>query len=113
MGATSAISRARYTEDLLERAVRHGAKQYIILGAGMDTFAFRRPEIVEQLRVFEVDFPATQDFKRRRIAELGWEVPEALHFIPSTSHRRVLQTPSPAPPLLALMIMFSLTRFPK
>ncbi|MGE5380812.1 MAG: class I SAM-dependent methyltransferase, partial [Methylocystaceae bacterium] len=50
--ATNAVSRARYTEDLLEKAVGEGVKQYVILGAGMDTFAFRRPEIVEQIQVF-------------------------------------------------------------
>lgn len=80
--ATNAISRARYTEDLLQQAVCEGVKQYVILGAGMDTFAFRRPELVEQLQVIEVDHPDTQDFKRRRIAELGWVQPEQLHFIP-------------------------------
>ncbi|MHB1043431.1 MAG: class I SAM-dependent methyltransferase [Eubacteriales bacterium] len=54
----------------------------MILGAGMDTFAFRRPELVKQLQVFEVDHPATQVFKRRRLTELGWEHPAQLHFIP-------------------------------
>lgn len=76
------VSRARYTEDRLEEAVRQGAKQFVILGAGMDTFAFRCKELMERLQVFEVDHPATQDFKRRRIAELGWEVPPNLHFAP-------------------------------
>jgi methyltransferase (TIGR00027 family) len=76
------ITRARYTEDILEKAVRQGAKQYIILGAGMDTFAFRRPEMLEELEVFEVDHPATQEFKLHRLAELGWKHPAKLHFIP-------------------------------
>jgi len=82
MQATNVLSRARYTEDALERAVRQGVKQYVILGAGMDTFAFRRPELLEQLEVFEVDHPATQNFKLLRLAELGWEHPAQLHFIP-------------------------------
>lgn len=82
MQATNVLSRARYTEDALEKAVREGVKQYVILGSGMDTFAFRRPELLEQLEVFEVDHPATQNFKLLRLAELGWEHPAQLNFIP-------------------------------
>ncbi len=80
--ATNVLSRARYTEDALEKAVRQGVKQYVILGAGMDTFAFRRPEMMDCLEVFEVDHPATQKLKLLRLSELGWEHPEHLHFIP-------------------------------
>jgi methyltransferase (TIGR00027 family) len=76
------ICRARYTEDLLEKAISQGFRQYVILGAGLDTFAFRRPDLMEQLEVFEVDHPATQEFKLHRIAELGWKHPAKLHFIP-------------------------------
>jgi methyltransferase (TIGR00027 family) len=76
------LGRARYNEDNLEQAVRAGVKQYVILGAGMDTFAFRRPDLVEQLSVFEVDQPATQAHKRQRLLRLGREQPERLHFIP-------------------------------
>jgi methyltransferase (TIGR00027 family) len=79
---TSVLSRARYTEDALEKAVMQGVKQYVILGAGMDTFAFRRPEMMDCLEVFEVDHPATQNLKLLRLSELGWEHPEHLHFIP-------------------------------
>jgi methyltransferase (TIGR00027 family) len=79
---TNVLSRARYTEDALEEAVRQGVKQYVILGAGMDTFAFRRPEMMDYLEVFEVDHPATQNLKLLRLSELGWELPEHLHFIP-------------------------------
>lgn len=75
------LSRSRYAEDNLKKAVNHGVRQYVILGAGMDTFAFRYPEMLDNLQVFEIDHPATQDFKRRRIAELGWNQPEQLHFI--------------------------------
>src|ERR1035437_1262182 len=75
-------SRARYAEDVLETAIRQGVKQYVILGAGMDTFAFRQPKMMEYLKVFEVDHPATQEFKLRRLAELGWKHPAKLHFIP-------------------------------
>lgn len=76
------LSRARYTEDGLEVAVKDGVRQYVILGAGLDTFAFRRPDLLKQIQVFEIDHPATQAFKRRRLAELGWELPPQLNFIP-------------------------------
>jgi methyltransferase (TIGR00027 family) len=82
MGASNVLSRSRYAEDTLLRAVKEGIKQYVILGAGMDTFAFRHPEMAEQLHVFEVDHPATQAFKRARLAELGWQQPLHLHFVP-------------------------------
>jgi methyltransferase (TIGR00027 family) len=75
-------SRARYAEDGLEKAVKQGVKQYVILGAGMDTFAFRQPEMMEKLEIFEVDHHATQEFKFHRLAELGWKHPAKLHFIP-------------------------------
>jgi len=85
-----AVSRARYTEDSLVEAVRKGVKQYVILGAGMDTFAFRCPELMEKLRVFEVDHPATQAFKRQRLTELGWEIPKQLYFVPvDFTHQRL------------------------
>ncbi len=76
------LGRSRYAEDSLEKAVMQGVKQYVILGAGMDTFAFRQPEMIKQLQVFEVDHPATQAFKRGRLAELGWVHPAQLHFVP-------------------------------
>jgi methyltransferase (TIGR00027 family) len=76
------LSRGRYTEDRLELAVEHGVRQYVILGAGLETFAFRRSDLVDHLQIFEVDHPATQAFKRTRLAELGWELPPQLHFVP-------------------------------
>jgi methyltransferase (TIGR00027 family) len=76
------LGRARYAEDNLEKAVKAGVKQYVILGAGMDTFALRRPDLVEDLQVFEVDHPATQAHKRQRLLTLGNEAPDQLHFIP-------------------------------
>jgi methyltransferase (TIGR00027 family) len=85
-----AVSRARYTEDSLAEVVRKGGRQYVILGAGMDTFAFRCPELMEKLQVFEVDHPATQAFKRQRLTELGWEIPKQLHFIPVDFTRQKL-----------------------
>ena len=76
------VSRSRYTEDNLDEAIKQGVQQYVILGAGMDTFAFRRTDIANQLQVFEIDHPATQAYKRQRIAELGWKKPSNLHYVP-------------------------------
>lgn len=81
-GLPLVVSRARYTEDSLEQAIKRGVKQCVILGAGMDTFAFRRKELMKRVEVCEVDHPATQHFKRRRLAELGWNIPANLHFAP-------------------------------
>lgn len=82
MGLPHVLSRSRYAEDHLDLAVKQGVEQYVILGAGMDTFAFRRPDLLRQIQVFEVDHPATQAFKRQRLAELAWEIPSHLHFVP-------------------------------
>lgn len=81
-GAPGTLSRFRYAEEALGNAISKGVSQYVILGAGMDTFAFRRPEIVEQINVFEVDHPAMQNFKQKRIKDLNWRQPEHLQFIP-------------------------------
>jgi methyltransferase (TIGR00027 family) len=84
-GAAPAItlSRARYAEDLLAEAVRQQeVRQYVILGAGMDTFAFRHPDLLNRLQVFEVDHPLTQAHKRHRLQEMGLEQPRQLHFLP-------------------------------
>lgn len=76
------LSRSRFTEDRLEEAIKQGLQQYVILGAGFDTFAFRRPELLPKLQVFEVDHPVTQAMKRDRMAVPGWVIPEGLHFVP-------------------------------
>lgn len=76
------LGRARYAEELLERGIEQGGRQYVLLGAGLDTFAFRRPELLAGIRVFELDHPGTQDYKRRRLAELGWELSDNLHLVP-------------------------------
>ncbi|MGA2676913.1 MAG: SAM-dependent methyltransferase [Methanobacterium sp.] len=76
------VSRARYTEDILLKVVHHGLDQYVILGAGIDTFPFRGSNILKKLKIFEIDHPATQAFKCNRLAELGWKLPPQLNFIP-------------------------------
>ncbi|MFJ2891221.1 class I SAM-dependent methyltransferase [Streptomyces sp. NPDC087305] len=78
----SIVARARFVEDVVEEQVGRGVDQYVVLGAGLDTFAQRRPELGGKLRVFEVERPGTQAWKRRRLAELGYAVPDWLHFVP-------------------------------
>lgn len=74
------VARSRYAEDLLARAVDAGVTQYVLLGAGLDTFAHRNP--YQQLRVFEVDHPATQQWKRELLAESALHHPSALSYVP-------------------------------
>ena len=74
--------RSRYTEDELAQAVKRGVRQYVILGAGLDTFAYRNPFSDADLRVFEVDHRATQTWKRVRLAEAQIPVPESARFVP-------------------------------
>lgn len=76
------LARAHYAEGLLEAAIREGIKQYVILGSGMDTFAWRRPDLTARLQVYEVDHPATQAHKCQRLREAGLEPPANLHFLP-------------------------------
>ena len=80
----SIVARARFIEDLVveQQQAAHGARQYMILGAGLDTFAQRRPEIASTLQVFEVDQPGPQAWKRRRLIELGYGIPEWLRLVP-------------------------------
>ena len=80
--APTPLARAAFCEEALKTALRAGTKQVVILGAGMDTFAFREPEILKTVHVFEVDHPLTQEAKRERICRAGWAVPENLHFVP-------------------------------
>lgn len=75
-------ARSRYAEDELALAVERGVRQYVILGAGLDTFAYRNPYPESALRVFEVDHPATQAWKRARLKEVGVPLPRDLTFAP-------------------------------
>ncbi|MFJ1744891.1 class I SAM-dependent methyltransferase [Streptomyces sp. NPDC088116] len=76
------VARARFIEDLVVEQAGRGVAQYVVLGAGLDTFAQRRPEIAARLRVFEVDRPGPQAWKRRRLTELGYGVPDRLRLVP-------------------------------
>jgi methyltransferase (TIGR00027 family) len=78
----SILARARFIEDLVVEQAGRGVGQYVILGAGLDTFAQRRPEIAAGLHVFEVDTPGPQAWKRQRLIDLGYGVPEWLRLVP-------------------------------
>ena len=74
------VARARLAEDTLAEAVTGGVRQYLVLGAGLDTFALRNP--YPGVRVYEVDHPATQVWKRERLQSAGIAVPESATFVP-------------------------------
>jgi methyltransferase (TIGR00027 family) len=76
------VARARVVEDLVASEAARGVGQYVILGAGLDTFAQRRSELAGRLQLFEIDQPATQAWKRQRLVDLGFGVPPWLHLVP-------------------------------
>ena len=82
------VARARATEEELARAVARGVRQFVILGAGLDTFAYRNPQT--PVRVFEVDHPATQAWKREALAAAGIAIPSSLTFAPVDFERQTL-----------------------
>src|SRR5215470_1402244 len=81
----SIVARARFVEDLVAAG---GVDQYVLLGAGLDTFAQRRAELASKLQVHEVDQPETQAWKRSRLRELGFDEPAWLHFVPVDFERQ-------------------------
>jgi methyltransferase (TIGR00027 family) len=78
----SIVARSRFIEDLIIEQSKKGINQYVILGAGLDTFAQRRPDIASQLQIYEIDQPDTLTWKQHRLIELGFGLPEYLHFVP-------------------------------
>jgi methyltransferase (TIGR00027 family) len=76
------VARSRFAEDELARAVASGVRQYVVLGAGFDTFAYRNPHAAAGLRVFEVDHPATQQWKREQLRASGIAIPAEMVFVP-------------------------------
>lgn len=78
----SIVGRARFIEDIVEEQMKQGVTQYVILGAGLDTFAQRRLDVASHLHVFEVDQPGPQTWKQKRLTEIGFGIPEWLHFVP-------------------------------
>lgn len=77
----SMVARARFIEDIIVEQSGRGVGQYVLLGAGLDTFAQRRPDIAAQLQVYEIDQPGTQVWKQQRLKELGYDIPEGLRFV--------------------------------
>ncbi len=84
------VVRQRYTEDELISALDRGVSQYVILGAGLDSFAFRRRDLENNLRIFEVDHPATQEWKKARLHTLGIIPPHNLTFVPLDFEKQML-----------------------
>jgi methyltransferase (TIGR00027 family) len=78
----SILARARFVEDLVAERVACGIRQYVILGAGLDTFAQRQPELASRLLVFEIDPPGPQAWKRQRLIDLGFGIPSFLRLVP-------------------------------
>jgi methyltransferase (TIGR00027 family) len=75
------VMRSRFAEDCLAEAFHEGARQFVVLGAGLDTFAYRRPDWANWLRIFDVDYPATQQWKRRLLADAKVRVENGI-FVP-------------------------------
>ena len=82
------VARSRYAEDELTAAIARGASQYVILGAGLDTYAYRSAH--SELRVFEVDHPATQAWKRTRLEAAGIAIPSSLTLVPTNFEEQTL-----------------------
>jgi methyltransferase (TIGR00027 family) len=83
-------ARSRFPEDTLAAGVARGVRQIVVLGAGLDTFSLRDPHAGEGVRVYEVDYPATQQWKRERLKEAGLAIPASLTFAPVDFERQRL-----------------------
>jgi methyltransferase (TIGR00027 family) len=75
------ITRTRYAEDALRTAVGRGIRQYVLIGAGFDSFCLRRPDFAHGIEIFEIDHPATQTLKVSRIEACGISLPPTVHFV--------------------------------
>lgn len=75
------VTRSRFIEDLAINYFENGITQYILLGAGLDTFSQRRPNKLANLQIFEIDHPDTLAWKKQRLTELGYNIPSSLHFV--------------------------------
>jgi len=82
--------RSRFSDEALAACVARGVRQVVVLGAGLDTFALRNPHADIGVRVFEVDYPATQQWKREQIARAGLAIPASLTFAPVDFERQSL-----------------------
>jgi methyltransferase (TIGR00027 family) len=79
---TNFVLRSRYAEDCLAQAAQDGIAQYVLLGSGLDTFGYRQPAWARRLNIIEVDHPATQDAKRKRLRDAGIVVPDNIGRVP-------------------------------
>jgi methyltransferase (TIGR00027 family) len=86
------VFRSRFAEDSLQDAVAAGIRQFVVLGAGFDTFAYRQPPWARALRIFEVDHPASQELKKRRLEKMGIAPPANLTFCPVDFESVTLKT---------------------
>ena len=84
------VARSRFSEEALAASVAAGVRQVVVLGAGLDTFSLRKPFATQGVRVFEVDYPATQAWKRERLAKAGLAMPAPLVFAPVDFERQSL-----------------------
>jgi methyltransferase (TIGR00027 family) len=82
--------RSRVTEDALFEAMKRGITRYVVLGAGLDSFAWRRADLADKLEVYEIDHPASQDWKRARLRDLGIASTPNIHFIPIDFEKQTL-----------------------
>jgi methyltransferase (TIGR00027 family) len=89
------VMRSRFAEDCLAESIGNGVRQYVLLGAGLDTFAYRQPHRASSLRVFEVDHPATQQWKCRHLADAGITLPDNVSFVPVDFEKVSLATALP------------------
>ena len=85
-------ARSRVTEDLVDSSIAEGIGQYVILGAGLDSFGYRRRDLEDRLRVFEVDHPASQQWKRERLRQVGISPPRNLVFTPVDFETQTLES---------------------
>ena len=78
----SIVARARFIEDLAKEQIKLGIKQYVLLGAGLDSFAQRNTEINSQVEIYEIDQSDTLAWKQEKLIENGYKIPDKLHFVP-------------------------------
>lgn len=78
----SVVARARFVEDVAKKGISNGVKQYVLLGAGLDSFAQRNTEISSQIDIYEIDQPDTLNWKAEKLIENGYKIPDNLHFVP-------------------------------
>ena len=86
------VLRSRFAEDCLKEAYEKGIRQYVIMGAGFDTFAYRQPSWAKEIKIFEVDHPSTQQEKRNRLVRAGIEIPNNVIFVPVDFESTDLET---------------------